>query len=163
MSQNREHAGGPPSVALDYGRPGDQPVPEASEEFPYHLLDHAVDEICEAVMQGRRPDAMNILFSWASTHSEDRFVEGLKWGLCRVLAGNDAKQTAIFLAVATGLHLTLGRSMADLAREACVTKQALQKGVENLRIRLDMPRAANMRSDEAREKMRKNNYRPTKK
>lgn len=143
-------------VGIEWSEDGARVVPIVFDD--HGGLDSLEARVLEAV---KVPGGVSALIAEIV---EERVWEGRREAIERyhaeVMASRNKELT--FFQIAFAVNLTFGRcaSMAAIAAEFGISKQAMEQGVERHRLRLGLGRARPMRSEAARERMRLRNCRP---
>lgn len=130
--------------------------------FPYESFDSFRDDLLELIRQGKPID--HALRKWEHQNRVEWQKTALLYLVTDIIHSKKPKAVAFAYAFLSGIaEMADGDSVPEQAKKLKVSKQALFQLIENVRDRLGGTlRAPTERSDEAKDNMRKRNFRKTK-
>jgi hypothetical protein len=153
---------------MDNNEIGFIPVDEWGEEsfavpiqqFDFNALDKPEDYIREAVKEGR--EIMPIVRAMVKQMTESEQAQTVRSVLALIVNAKKPKQHVDEIAFACGMSLADGVTLVSLAKKWGVSKQAIQRNVDSVCDKLQIRKTRTMRSQEARQTMKKTNFRKEK-
>lgn len=123
-------------------------------------LDSFADQVAEELSRGK--SHAQIISEHVERQLGEQKWEAIAAVLLQIIDDDKPRLAARLLMYASGMLTEGNLTLPEIAKMHGITKQAAQQKGERLRAKLDLPLTSFMRSVEARETMRKNNFRKPK-
>jgi len=129
------------------------------QHFDFDRIDSPEDFVRERIAQGK--EITPLLHAWAKHLAEHEQAKTVRALIALVIQAKKPRQRIDEIAFACGMLATEGATCESLGKKHGISKQAFQNAVEKVCDTLGLRKLRTMRSDEARAKMRKANFRQT--
>jgi hypothetical protein len=127
------------------------------EQFDYASMDSPEDYVREAMQQGK--PLSPIILGMVECAIAGRQVETVRKLMVLISDARKPRQRIDEIAFACGMSLADGVTLVSLAKKWGTSKQAIQRNVEAVCDTLQIRKTRTMRGQEAKEHMRKANFR----